>query len=289
VINIVNAFLCLILILQTIRKEIYEFYNALKFNNLGIWNIVDITSLFLNLAYIILILVYVIDGSTTITYDARAFVITLGAYATFLMWVRVFQWMKLLDLTSYYVSQIYETAISTLGFLTLLILCIFSFSNFFFQIQQNLKDDGEKSVNGNTESYVNYVETTIGIPFLDAIISMYLLALGEFAIDGYNEGYNKTHAWGMFLLATIVIMLLFMNFVIAIMSEPFERVKDNAVQYRYSHKLDLIVDNIELFDKKKFGTLNKKYILVVKPEEEEIEGGATLEDDVNELQQDFQK
>jgi len=118
---------------------------------------------------------------------------------------------------------------------------------------------------------------------------MYLLSLGEFATDGYNEGYNKNSAWMMFFFATVSIMLLFMNFVIAIMSEPFEKVKEEKVQYRYKHKLDLIVDNIELFDKEKFGTLNKKYILVVKPEEELVESGNTIEDDVNELQQEFHR
>ena len=62
----------------------------------------------------------------------------------------------------------------------------------------------------------------MGVPFIDAFISMYMLSLGEFATDGYNEGYNKIGAWVMFILATIVVMLLFMNFIIAIMSEPFE-------------------------------------------------------------------
>ena len=135
----------------------------------------------------------------------------------------------------------------------------------------NESGGGFESSNGNTVSEVNYVEETFGWPYFDALISMYLLSLGEFALDGYNEGYNRESAWIMFLLATVIIMLLFMNFVIAIMSEPFERVKEERVQYRYRHKLDLIVDNIELFDKQKFRIENKKYILVVKPEEELVD------------------
>jgi len=135
----------------------------------------------------------------------------------------------------------------------------------------NVDAGGWVDENGNTITSVNYVEETMGYKYIDSIISMYLLSLGEFALDGYNQGYNRESAWVMYLLATSILSLLFMNFLIAIMAEPFERVKEERVQYSYGHKLEMIVDNIDLFNKKDFDVENKKYILVVEPEQEKLQ------------------
>jgi hypothetical protein len=77
------------------------------------------------------------------------------------------------------------------------------------------------------------VEGSVGNKYMDALISMYLLALGEFnSMDGYTGGYNVKSSWFMFLLATVILLLLFMNMVIAVMSEPFEDVRSSKVAYQ---------------------------------------------------------
>ena len=55
----------------------------------------------------------------------------------------------------------------------------------------NVDAGGWIDENGNTITEVNYVEETMGYKYIDSIISMYLLSLGEFATDGYNQGYNR--------------------------------------------------------------------------------------------------
>jgi len=50
---------------------------------------------------------------------------------------------------------------------------------------------------------------------------MWLLGLGEFSIDGYGSGTDKYDAWLFFILATFLIMIVFMNMVIAIMTATF--------------------------------------------------------------------
>jgi len=61
------------------------------------------------------------------------------------------------------------------------------------------------------------------------------------------------------------------------MSEPFEMVKEGRIQYRYKHKLEMIIDNLELFNLKDFNLVNMKYILIVKPEEETKGVSASVE------------
>ena len=117
---------------------------------------------------------------------------------------------------------------------------------------------------------------------VDSVISMYLLSLGEFQIDGYNEGYNNYSAWLMFFLATWILMLIMLNFIITTMGEPFERVQSQATMYKYKQYIQLIVDNMDYlnFDKKFKG---QRYILVVKPEETGINAGDPFEDQMNKL------
>jgi len=54
---------------------------------------------------------------------------------------------------------------------------------------------------------------------------MYLIALGEFSMDGYKEGTNTNLAFLFFILATFFCLVVFINMLIAIMSETFSVVQ----------------------------------------------------------------
>ena len=121
------------------------------------------------------------------------------------------------------------------GFITLFVFVLIAFANYFFILQQNLDEGGwvdDENEHNPNDSY-NYVEESIGNPYLDAFISMYLLSLGEFnSMDGYSGGFNVKSSWAMFIFATVILLLMFMNMVIAVMSEPFEDVKQSKVAYQ---------------------------------------------------------
>ena len=72
----------------------------------------------------------------------------------------------------------------------------------------------------------------------------------------------------MFLLATVILLLMFMNMVIAVMSEPFEDVKESKEAYQLQQQLDFIVDFQDLVDLK-VDYIKEKYIMVIKPEQVE--------------------
>ena len=64
------------------------------------------------------------------------------------------------------------------------------------------------------------------MPVLDSLIAIYLLTLGEFDIDGtITKGRNIKIAWIMFVIATFMICVVFMNMLIAIMGNTFENVE----------------------------------------------------------------
>ena len=63
--------------------------------------------------------------------------------------------------------------------------------------------------------------------FFDSFLHTYLISFGEFDFEGYgNRGkYQNYFLWVLFFFATFTIQLVFMNMLIAIMSESYDRVK----------------------------------------------------------------
>lgn len=90
-------------------------------------------------------------------------------------------------------------------------------------ISKNKKDDE-----------AGYVTNFVDSDFISAILSIYLLSLGEFAeLDGYTEGHDRQLAWVMFVLGTFIVQLVFMNMLIAVMSTPFSIVMEKETLFRY--------------------------------------------------------
>lgn len=136
-----------------------------------------------------------------------------------------------------------------------LIIC--SFANFYFVIDQNLKKEESsyfKTYYGNT-SYI-----------MNAITSVYMLgALGDFSTDDYQKGFNGKVSISMFILATFVIQVIFMNMLICIMSEVFVQVQEVSDASSMMEQVNLIKDHEFLVDLQKMFD-GQKYIFIVSPE-----------------------
>ena len=115
---------------------------------------------------------------------------------------------------------------------------------------------------------------------------MYLLSLGEFVTDGFTESYNPMTLWLMFILATVILLLLFMNMLIAVMAEPFGDVASKADLYKYKSQIEIIHDHQDLVD---VGALFKKhkYIMIIKPEEAYVDKSETLESKFDGMQENL--
>ena len=134
------------------------------------------------------------------------------------------------------------------------LIALAGFGNFFYVLQKNVPDDGFKNVglglqNGTEECNAyftsDYVDERAGDDFSDAIISMYLLALGEFSLEGFTSGHDRASVWIMFICASITLNCLMLNLIITLMGEPFAQVKEDQVIHRYKQKLDIITENLD--------------------------------------------
>jgi len=94
-----------------------------------------------------------------------------------------------------------------------------AFANYFYVANLNLPPQKQyyKPFYGKNQTVIN------------SIILVYLMgALGDFSSDDFQDGYNATSGMSMFLLCTFMILVVFMNMLIAIMGDTFGRVQETA-------------------------------------------------------------
>lgn len=111
-------------------------------------------------------------------------------------------------------------------------------------------------------------------PILDSVVNQYLLSLGEFAIDSFEGAPHSSMIWGMFIIATFMSNIVFLNMIIAIMGDTYNRVAADWQRSALVERTRIYADympRIRLSDKFK----DQKFIYVVTPVEEEEEGEVT--------------
>ena len=91
---------------------------------------------------------------------------------------------------------------------------------------------------GNAEIVVN----TLGHFILDSIYNQYMMSVGEFTMDGFDDHPEMAVCYFIFLSATIITQLTFLNMLIAIMGDTFGRVIENKAQYGLQTKLGIMGD-----------------------------------------------
>lgn len=143
-----------------------------------------------------------------------------------------------------------------------LILC--AFANFFYIINNNTPEGNADYWEEGEEGY-HYVDKYVHNPVIDSFIAVYLMCLGEFDTDGYSQGPNQYAAWVAFVLATFIVLVVFMNIIIAIMTESFNKVEQTKEQLQLEEQLQLVKDYIWLLDLKKTFK-SKKYIIRLTPD-----------------------
>ena len=137
----------------------------------------------------------------------------IGALAVMLLWVKLFYWMRLFRTFSAFVRVISEIVVDIKVFFAMLLLCLMAFANIIIVLNLN------RTASGNPE----IVDPIIGFFPLDALLHAYLTGLGEYGFDNYSE-QNMVFTWIVFIIATLIIQIIFFNMLIAIMSESFMRI-----------------------------------------------------------------
>lgn len=227
------------------------------------WNLLDLCSLTMCGTYVF----FEVTGVVTPVVNN-----VLGSVAVLLLWVKLFYWLRIYRAFSAFIRMVSEIVKDIQVFSVMLLICLAAFANCIIVLQKN------REINGQDPIFDSYV----GLEWANALIHAYLTGLGDFNKDYYSSG-NSVTMWILFLGATVLVQLIFMNMLIALMSASFDRINGILEQSTLKELCIMMNDNIMLVNISKFFA-DKRYILWLSPGSQQA-GGTLVERQINQLRQ----
>ena len=139
-----------------------------------------------------------------------------------------------------------------LSFLIIMIVWYMTFGTAFYIVNlSRVTEDGK------------FIDDITGIWFIDAFESQYELGLGEFKLDNYNNdgSYQVKLCYILFIGSTFLIMIVFLNMLIAIMGDTYAQVSSEANSNARITKLEIMEDYIHLINQDKEDTRRSTRLL----------------------------
>lgn len=148
------------------------------------WNQMDMMQISFNSSLLVCFIINCYQEKAVYSIE---FLRTLASFSNFLMWLKVFYWMRLFDAYAYYVKLIQQTIADSLPFMVMVGIIVCSFSNFFLIINKNQVDaNKEFKATGEGKAVTEYIDKTTGIIWIDCIIQVYRFGiLGDFDVTAY--------------------------------------------------------------------------------------------------------
>ena len=122
---------------------------------------------------------------------------------------------------------------------------------------------------GREKTNALYDEEIYKGSYRNALMSQYLITLGEFNFDHYSKqgDSNSGIDWTIFTAATFFVQIILLNMMISIMSSSFDAIFENKRQFELSLKLEVLSDYSFLFSEKLKGNFLFVASLLNKEEE----------------------
>ena len=93
-------------------------------------------------------------------------------------------------------------------------------------------------------------------------MEQYQIAIGNFNIENYSNGENSIIIWIFFIMASFIIVVVFMNLLVGIMSNTLNKVTDVQAQSTYQENVLMMQEYYYLLDPQEIFK-NMKYIIYV--------------------------
>ena len=86
------------------------------------------------------------------------------------------------------------------------------------------------------------IDEIIGVFTVDLLLNQYLLSLGEFSTDSFENHTNKILIWIIFISATFFTQITMLNMLIAIMGDTFAKVSEKKSMYATQNRIAIMHD-----------------------------------------------
>ena len=138
------------------------------------------------------------------------------------MFVLIFQgmkviidWLRLFDNTSFYVTLILRTFTDILYFLLIILILLIYIGNAMYMLHLSADPDVDDS---------GIIDPVFGNLLVDSTLNQFNLMIGEYKTEGYINHANPELCYALFIMTVIISQITFLNMLIAIMSDTFEKV-----------------------------------------------------------------
>lgn len=168
-----------------------------------VWNIIDFAS------SICVIIFTLADFADTASLKFQR---EIASISMFLLWVKFFYFLRIFSPTSAFIRMITEIIKDMGVFSAIYLLAVFAFANAYFLLD------------GGVNAEILEKDRIAGGVWWETILYVYMTGLGEFGTDSYNNNQHYSAFWIYFILCTILVQLIFLNMLIAIMADTFDRV-----------------------------------------------------------------
>jgi len=211
-----------------------------------LWNVFDISSIVLNFTLITLDLMYSGVDEQEFDYVLRQ----ISAIACFLMYVKVFYFLRIFKTTAPLVRMIVDVTASIKVFILVFFIALIATANAFYILTRDVKEK-------------QFIENPI-----DAVLYAYFISLGEFDYD--FSGDDKWLSWAFFLISTFVLLIVLLNLIIAIMGSAYAKLEELQESALVQESLQMIMENSFLIDRKEHFK-NVSYLISVREDDEDEE------------------
>jgi glucan-binding YG repeat protein len=232
--------ICITIIFLMIIYNVYFELRKIWFYKIGYftayWNAVSFLSLLLNSWVMI---------ADLNEYD-QDLIRPFLAVAVLIMYVRLLYFGRMFFSTAWMVRMINSVISDSRYFLILFALSIIAFANSLAIISRN----GAPPVTGGN--------------YFDGIVYTYKAGLGEFDLDNFKANKDETILYFLWIAATFLILIVFLNLLIAIISDIFDKVHENISKNLLKELVFFMVESEFLINRKSIFKKCKYIILVNK-------------------------
>ena len=243
-VNTIMIIVLLILIVYFFYFEVRQiiFHKLMYFTS--VWNVADLSTLILNSV----ILIGDLAGLR------ERYIVTLSGISVLMVWLKLFYFGRIFLSTAAMIRMILEIVADMKYFLLVLLLAIAGFGNCFFILARN------------------FSPMFTGDTWFRAFLYSYNIAMGEFNTDSFEDVDDEHLLYTLWFMNTMITLIIFLNLLIAIMGDTFDRVQETAENNKLKELASIMIENELLINRKSlFG--DSKYIIVIQEEraEESIE------------------
>ncbi|CDW85302.1 wd-40 repeat protein [Stylonychia lemnae] len=221
-VRILIKFICFGVIVYFLIYE-YRQFKIQKFSYfMDLWNYFDLSYI---ISYVILTIV---EFSST----SEQAVIILHIIAILLSSMKLFQFLRIFQGFSFLVSMLQGVFMDLRFFLGFFLIFIFQFGLVFTILFRAKFVDGYK-----------------GVGKLTYFLTIFRISTGDFELDDYKDQDSELVfiTWVVWVFTVLIINIVFMNFIIAVISESYEKVMQKLVAESYKVKANLILEREQLF------------------------------------------